>query len=116
VTNESWANLTLNEAFANYSEYLWYDYKNGKDDADMHHISEMEQYFEESKEKQVDLIRFYHDDSEDMFDSHSYAKGGRILHMLRRHIGDEAFFESIKLYLTKHAFSSVEVHDLRLGF
>lgn len=116
VTNESWANLTLNEAFANYSEYLWYEYKNGKDDADMHHISEMEQYFEESKEKQVDLIRFYYDNSEDMFDSHSYAKGGRILHMLRRHIGDEAFFEAIKLYLTKHAFSSVEVHDLRMAF
>lgn len=116
VTNESWANLTLNEAFANYSEYLWYEYKNGKDDADMHHISEMEQYFEESKEKQVDLIRFYYDNSEDMFDSHSYAKGGRILHMLRRHIGDEAFFEAIRIYLTKHAFSSVEVHDLRMAF
>lgn len=116
VTNESWANLTLNEAFANYSEYLWYEHKNGKDDADMHHISEMEQYFEESQEKQVDLIRFYYDNSEDMFDSHSYAKGGRILHMLRRHIGDEAFFEAIKLYLTKNAFSSVEVHDLRLAF
>jgi aminopeptidase N len=116
VTNESWANLTLNEAFANYSEYLWYEYKNGKDDADMHHISEMEQYFEESKEKQVDLIRFYYDNSEDMFDSHSYAKGGRILHMLRRHIGDEAFFAALKLYLDKNAFSSVEVHDLRMAF
>ncbi|MCL6258021.1 M1 family metallopeptidase [Aquiflexum sp. TKW24L] len=116
VTNESWANLTLNEAFANYSEYLWFEYKDGKDDADMHHISEMEMYFDESKEKQVDLIRFYHNDSEDMFDSHSYAKGGRILHMLRRHIGDEAFFAGVKLYLNKHAFSSVEVHDLRLAF
>jgi aminopeptidase N len=116
VTNESWANLTLNEAFANYSEYLWYEYKNGKDDADMHHISEMEQYFEESQEKQVDLIRFYYDDSEEMFDSHSYAKGGRILHMLRRHIGDEAFFAALKLYLDKNAFSTVEVHDLRMAF
>ena len=116
VTNESWANLAMNEAFANYSEYLWYEYKEGKDDADMHHISEMEQYFEESQEKQVDLIRFFYDDSEDMFDSHSYAKGGRILHMLRRNIGDAAFFESIKQYLTKHSFSSVEVHDLRLAF
>jgi aminopeptidase N len=116
VTNESWANLTLNEAFANYSEYLWFEYKDGKDDADMHHISEMEMYFDESKEKQVDLIRFYHNESEDMFDSHSYAKGGRILHMLRRHIGDEAFFAGVKLYLNKHAFSSVEVHDLRLAF
>lgn len=116
VTTESWSNLTLNEAFANYSEYLWYEHKEGKDDADMHHLSEMEQYFDEAKTKQEDLIRFYYDNPEDMFDSHSYAKGGRILHMLRRHLGDEAFFASLRHYLIKHAFSSVEVHDLRLAF
>ncbi|MFD2202280.1 M1 family aminopeptidase [Shivajiella indica] len=116
VTNESWSNLTLNEAFANYSEYLWYEYKEGKDEADLHHVSEMEQYLEEAKEKQVDLIRFYYEEGEDMFDSHSYAKGGRILHMLRRHIGDEAFFASLNHYLKKHAFQSVEVHDLRIAF
>lgn len=116
VTNESWSNLTLNEAFANYSEYLWYDYKEGRDEADLHHVSEMEQYLAESAKKQVDLIRFYYEDPEDMFDSHSYAKGGRILHMLRNHLGDEAFFQSLKYYLTKHAFQSVEVHDLRLAF
>lgn len=116
VTTESWANLTLNEAFANYAEYLWLEYKEGIDAADLHHISEMEQYFDEAKEKQVDLIRFYHEDSEDMFDSHSYAKGGRILHMLRKIIGDEAFFKSLNLYLTTHSYSSVEAHDLRLAF
>lgn len=116
VTTESWSNLTLNEAFANYSEYLWYEYKHGKDEANMHHISEMEQYFAEASEKQVDLIRFYYDDQEDMFDSHSYAKGGRILHMLRRFLGDKAFFASLRHYLTKHAYGSVEVHDLRIAF
>ncbi|MBW3468868.1 M1 family aminopeptidase [Arthrospiribacter ruber] len=116
VTNESWSNLTLNEAFANYSEYLWYDYKLGRDEADLHHVSEMEQYLSEAQRKQVDLIRFYYDDPEDMFDSHSYAKGGRILHMLRNHLGDKAFFGSLTHYLKKHAFQSVEVHDLRLAF
>lgn len=116
VTTESWANLTLNEAFANYSEYLWYEYKLGRDEANMHHVAEMEKYFGEAEEKQEDLIRFYYDDPEDMFDNHSYAKGGRILHMLRRHLGDRAFFASLKHYLTKHAYSAVEVHDLRLAF
>ena len=29
VTCESWSNLTLNEGFANYSEYLWEEYKYG---------------------------------------------------------------------------------------
>ena len=36
--------------------------------------------------------------------------------MLRLYLGDDAFFESLKFYLKKHQFKSVEVHDLRLAF
>ena len=79
-------------------------------------MTETETYFEESESKQVDLIRFFYGDSEDMFDSHSYSKGGVILHMLREFLGDEKFFEGLNLYLKTHAFQSVEVHDLRLAF
>ena len=116
VTTESWANLTLNEAFANYSEYLWNEHHYGSDQAALKLVAEMEGYFAESEEKQVNLIRFDYDDSEDMFDAHSYNKGGVILHMLRKHLGDEIFFKSLQAYLKKHAFESVEVHDLRLAF
>jgi aminopeptidase N len=116
VTSESWSNITLNEGFANYAEYLWFEYKYGSYEADKHALDEYRQYLDESLEKQVDLIRFYYDDKEDVFDSHSYAKGGLILNMLRDYIGDDAFYESLKRYLEKHKFSSVEVHDLRLIF
>ncbi len=116
VTNESWSHLPLNESFADYSEYLWFEHKEGQDVADLHNHTAREQYLYEAQEKQEDLIRFYYDNAEDMFDSHSYAKGGRILHMLRRYLGDEAFFASLNHYLNKHAFASVEVHDLRLAF
>ena len=116
VTCESWANVTLNEGFANYAEYLWYEYKYGSYEADMHNLDEYRQYMDESLEKQVDLIRFDYNDKEDMFDNHSYAKGGLILNMLRDYTGDEAFFEALHRYLEKYKFSSVEVHDLRLVF
>lgn len=116
VTSESWSNLTLNEAFANYSEFLWNEYKYGKDQASLKLVSEMEGYFSESESKQVDLIRFRYEDSEDMFDAHSYNKGGVILNMLREHLGDEAFFKALNEYLNRYAFQSVEVHDLRLAF
>jgi aminopeptidase N len=115
VTSESWANLTLNEAFANYSEYLWNEHKYGKDQAALKLVTEMEGYFSEAEDKQVNLIRFDYSDSEDMFDSHSYNKGGVILHMLRRHLGDDAFFKGLQDYLKRNAFQSVEVHDLRLA-
>lgn len=51
-----------------------------------------------------------------MFDSHSYAKAGRVLHMLRKYVGDEAFFNSLSHYLKANAFQSVEINDLRLSF
>lgn len=116
VTCESWANIPLNESFANYSEYLWLEYKYGKEAADYHNLNDMKGYFLEATYKNEPLIRYYNKGSEDMFDSHSYNKGGRVLHMLRTYVGDEAFFKSLQLYLTKHAYQSAEIHDLRLAF
>ena len=116
VTAESWSNLPLNEAFANYSEYLWSEYKYGQVEAAHTLMEEGASYFAEAENKQVDLIRFYYDDKEDMFDNHSYAKGGRILHMLRNYVGDEAFFASLQHYLKTNDFEPVEVHELRLAF
>lgn len=116
VTCESWANLPLNESFATYGEYLWREYKYGRDDADQHLDEDLANYLREARRKKVDMIRYDYSDKEDMFDSHSYSKGGRILHMLRNYLGDEAFFSALKLYLETHKFSSVEIHDLRLAF
>jgi len=116
VTCESWANLPLNESFATYGEYLWREFEHGRDAADEHGQTQQNQYLQESLRKQEDMIRFDYANKEDMFDSHSYAKGGRILHMLRKYVGDDAFFASLKLYLEKNAYTDVEMHELRLAF
>ncbi len=116
VTCESWSNLALNEAFANYGEYLWFEHKYGKKPADYHLHKNLRYYLAEAESKQLPIIRFYYEDREDMFDRHSYQKGGRALHMLRNYLGDEAFFASIRLYLKQQAYKAVEVHDLRLAF
>jgi aminopeptidase N len=116
VTIESWSNMTLNEGFANYAEYIWREYKYGRDDADMLQQLDMDGYIRVSKIKDSDLIRFDYADREDVYDAISYNKGGRVLHMLRKHVGDEAFYASLKLYLETHKYQTVEVHDLRLAF
>ena len=115
VTCESWSNLPLNESFATYGEYLWEEHKYGRDAADLHGANSMAGYLAESQTKQENLIRFYYDDKEDMFDGHSYNKGGRVLHMLRYFLGDDAFFSGLKLYLEKNQFKAVEIHQLRLA-
>jgi aminopeptidase N len=116
VTAESWSNLPLNESFANYSELLWAEHRFGADGAGYIQQRELTAYLSEAEEKQVPLIRYRYKAREDMFDSHSYAKGGRVLHMLRHQIGDDAFFAALKLYLTRHRFKSAEISDLRLAF
>jgi aminopeptidase N len=115
VTAESWSNLTLNESFADYSQTLWDEYKYGKDAGDAENFSGMQGYLMGDNSKK-DLVRFYYEDREQMFDAVSYQKGGRILHMLRKHIGDSAFFKGLNLYLSSNKFKSAEAHHLRLAF
>ena len=116
VTTESWSNLTVNESFANYSEYLWMEFKKGKDAADEHHYQDMQGYLMQPGNDQKDLVRFIYADKENMFDAVSYNKGGRILNMLRNYVGDDAFFKSLNNYLTVNKFKAGEAGQLRLAF
>jgi aminopeptidase N len=115
VTCESWANIPLNEGFANYSEYLWLEHKYGRQEADAARHSEQSAYFQESFYKARPLIKYDYADAESLFDAHSYNKGGLVLHMLRRLLGDEAFFLSLKKYLEDNSFNTVELDHLRLA-
>ena len=114
VTCESWANLTLNEGFANYSEYLWAEHNDGRMKADHHRLNEMEGYISSSSFHP--LIHYRYADKENMFDAHSYNKGGLVLHMLRNYVGDKAFFASLNKYLKDNQFTAVEVDELRMAF
>lgn len=116
VTAESWANLPLNESFATYGEYLWEEYKYGRETADLKALEDLSVYLGGDRKKNPDVIRFDYADREQMFDEISYQKGGRILHMLRKTVGDEAFFKALNLYLTRHSYKNAEIHDLRLTF
>lgn len=113
ATCESWAHLTLNESFANYSEYLWNEYKYGLDEAQEYWNKDLQSYISQSNRKKEPLIRMNYRNPDDMFDVISYAKGGKILHMLRNYIGDEAFFKSISVYLKRFSFKTAEYSDLR---
>ncbi len=116
VTTESWSNLTLNEGFANYSEYLWLEKKHGRDAADAHMMSERSGYFGSAQQGVHELIWYDYDDKEQMFDAHSYNKGGAVLHMLRDYLGDEAFFAGLEKYLVDNQYTAVEVDELRMAF
>ncbi|MGB1206924.1 MAG: M1 family aminopeptidase [Chitinophagales bacterium] len=116
VTCESWSNVALNEAFATYGEYLWIAHKYGQEAADHHLNQDLKHYLAEAVTKQEAIIRFYYDDTEHLFDRHSYQKGARVLHLLRSEIGDDAFFLGLQKYIKTYAFKDTEIHHLRLIF
>ncbi|MBW7867057.1 MAG: hypothetical protein H3C31_01895 [Brumimicrobium sp.] len=117
VTAESWSNLPLNESFANYSQYLWDEHRYGVDEADYNAEIEANGYYASAQQVGYhDMVWFGYDSREEMFDGHSYNKGGRILHMLRTYVGDEAFFASLKDYLETNKFGAAEMDNLRLSF
>ncbi len=114
VTAESWSNLSINESFANYSEYLWIEHEYGKDAADAHLYQDLQLYFSDPEQSTKNLVRFEYGHREDMFDLVSYNKGGAILHMLRNYIGDDAFFESLKRFLKERQYKTAEATHFRL--
>lgn len=116
VTCESWSNIPLNESFATYGSYLWDEHKYGRMEADYNFDENLNAYLGQKIKHKTKLIRFNYKTREDMFDVVSYQKGSRVLHMLRNYVGDDAFFKSLQLYLTRHKYTNVEIHNLRLAF
>ena len=116
VTCESWSHLPLNESFATFGELMWAEHTEGEAGLHQELLQKKSSYFNEIDNKRVVPIRHYYQDPDDLFDSHSYARGGVVLNMLRRHMGDEAFYAGLKHYLTTNAFKTAEIDDLRRSF
>ncbi len=115
VTCESWSNLTVNESFANYGEQLWRNFKYGKASADELAYNDLMGYIGGAMVNDPQLVRFYYDIREEMFDHVSYNKGGSVLRYLNNLLGDATFSKCMNTYLTKNALHSAEAHNWRLA-
>lgn len=115
VTCESWSNIVLNEGFANYSEYLWSEYKYGLDAAQILQAGSRSGYYNTAAQSMRAIVDYEYNHREDMFDAQTYNKGGLVLHMLREYLGKDLFYRALNYYLHRNAFSAVEVADLRLA-
>ncbi len=116
VTCKDWSQIWLNESFATFFEHLYMEHSKGKEQYDAEREGSLQAYLGESKRYKRPIVtrRFLIADA--MFDSHTYPKGALVLHMLRRRLGDEAFFRAIGCYLHKHAFQVVDTNDLIRAF
>ncbi|HTR54862.1 MAG TPA: M1 family aminopeptidase [Kofleriaceae bacterium] len=113
VTCRDWGEGWLNEGFATYAEYIWREHHEGRDAADLELEEWADMYFgEDAGRYRRTIATKLYDEPIDIFDHHLYEKGGRVLHMLRALLGDDAFWRALSHYLKKHAHGLVESRDL----
>ncbi len=113
LTCRDWGEGWLNEGFATYSEYLWREHSEGTDAAALVLAQFSEAYFaEDSSRYRRSIVTKRYDDPLDIFDRHLYDKAGRVVHMIRRVLGDADFFASVQHYLEHHRGDVVETRDL----
>lgn len=115
VTCKDWGELWLNESFATYFATLWTEHAEGWDEATWDRRGEANSYFGEDARYRRPIVTYRYGEPERMFDRHTYPKGGRVLHMLRFVMGDDAYWKAIRRYAEVNQFRTVETADLRIA-
>ena len=117
VTCRDWSHAWLNEGFATYFEHVEREARLGRDEYDWGVSVDRDTYLDEARDRYVRPVvsRDYREPM-DLFDRHLYEKGGLVLHMLRRRLGDDVFWRGVRHYLERHAHGIVETNDLMRSF
>jgi aminopeptidase N len=111
VTCRDWSHLWLNEGFASYAEALWDENRYGPDAYDYNMYQKSRSAVAGGKSRPVVDRRYPTPAS--MFDARSYPKGAWVLHMLRRRVGDNAFWKAIQIYGSERRLQGAETSDYR---
>ena len=101
-----WRDIWLNEGFACYAEWLWFERSRNIPAA--HHAWV---HYRKLMEKPQDLL-LTDPGSKDMFDDRVYKRGALTVHALRMAVGDEAFFDFLHRWTSEHKMGLVETRDL----
>jgi aminopeptidase N len=117
VTCRDWSDIWLNESFATYFQAMWDEHKLGGDDflyADVK--ANQEAYlaaWREGNRRPVVTKNYANPDA--VFDTYAYPRGGAVLHMLRRQLGEDNWWRAINYYLHKYANQPVETEQFRIA-
>jgi aminopeptidase N len=112
VTCKDWANLWLNEGFADYFQFVWTERRDGKDDADFQFWRDQNQWVRQPRLFPIPIVsRDFVDSTENQ--DNIYDKAGWVLRMLREKLGDEDFYRALRHYLEANRGQNVVTADLQ---
>lgn len=111
VTTREWPHVWLSEGFATYFAALWTEHAHG----DSAFVEELRRMRETVVNAKVSLEKPVVDESLSdlryVLSSNVYQKAGFVLHMLRRQVGDSAFFRGVRGYYLAHRHGNALTAD-----
>lgn len=115
-TCKEWAHLWLNEGWATFGSALWFEYRDGEDgylDSMRHNFNRVS--LRDKAGQGLPMVSPVYEHPRETFRraANPYPKGASIIHMLRRMMGDETFFEGVSVFMNRHALGVVETNDFR---
>ena len=112
VTMRTWDDIWLNEGFATYSEVLYLEKALGRNPGQTLHAS----YDDGLYGGRLAQAVVANPADPFAYTGAVYSKGGWFLHMLRRLVGDDAFFSGLRAYGDAHAWGTATRGELRAIF
>ena len=114
VTESEWPHLWLSEGFATYFAELWAERSRGRDTLIAHMRTIRGGLLADSMVvARRPVIDSAQTDLMSLLNSNSYEKGGYVLHMARRLLGDSVFFRGLRGYYAGHRDGNATSDDLR---
>jgi aminopeptidase N len=109
---KDWEHMWLSESFATHAEYLYAMHDLGADEASLTLYQQKAAYLREARTKFIrPVVTNKWNRPNDMFDRHTYEKGGVVLNMFRELVGEEIFRKVLRTFLEKHAYSNATTTD-----
>jgi aminopeptidase N len=113
VTEREWGHLWLSEGFATYFAALWTQRSRG-DSAFRAEMADIRrQVLDDSVVARRPVIDTAQTNYLALLNTNSYQKGGYVLYMLHRQLGDSAFFRGLRSYYLNHRHGNAMSDDLR---
>jgi aminopeptidase N len=113
VTESNWADLWLSEGFATYFAGLFIEKYDGENAFRDYMQKAAERYFAYEKGRNAPIHDVETPDLMRLLNPNNYEKGAWVLHMLRKRLGDDAFFRGLRAYYLAHQGANATTEDLR---
>ena len=108
VSLASWPDIWLNEGFATYASWLWFEHSQGATYLD----SVVEQvYASIAGSPPMAVTPPGKAPAGDLFNFGVYYRGALVLHALREQVGDDTFFEILRTYYERFAYANASIED-----